>query len=168
MLLVSYIQQYLNTSITFLTNQVWKLLIALSKVQNTGLLRYNKNKSIPKYWTLFYKFIHFIVHDNVMLSSNMAASIATEINILSFMQVSFYIIVRNSFSMNFSIRSSSAWRLRARAHVARDYPGYPGQSVQSDGHVGGQHDVSENSLLLAVIYGNTTTMACCINCNIYY
>ena len=36
MLLVSYIQQYLNTSITVLTNQVWKLLIALFKVPNTG------------------------------------------------------------------------------------------------------------------------------------
>ena len=42
MLLVSYIQQYFNTSITVLTNQVWKLLIALFKVPNTGqvLLRY--------------------------------------------------------------------------------------------------------------------------------
>ena len=38
MLLVSYIQQYLNTSITVLTNQVWKLLIALLKVPNTGAL----------------------------------------------------------------------------------------------------------------------------------
>ena len=38
MLLVSYIQQYLNTSITVLTNQVWKLLIALFKVPNTGLV----------------------------------------------------------------------------------------------------------------------------------
>ena len=36
MLLVSYIQQYFNTSITVLTNQVWKLLIALFKVPNTG------------------------------------------------------------------------------------------------------------------------------------
>ena len=36
MLLVSYIQQHFNTSITVLTNQVWKLLIALSKVPNTG------------------------------------------------------------------------------------------------------------------------------------
>ena len=32
MLLVSYIQQYFNTSTTVLTNQVWKLLIALFKV----------------------------------------------------------------------------------------------------------------------------------------
>ena len=37
MLLVSYIQQYFNTSITVLTNQVWKLLIALFKVPNTGV-----------------------------------------------------------------------------------------------------------------------------------
>ena len=36
MLLVSYIQQYFNTFITVLTNQVWKLLIALFKVPNTG------------------------------------------------------------------------------------------------------------------------------------
>ena len=38
MLLISYIQQYFNTSITVLTNQVWKLLIALFKVPNTGAL----------------------------------------------------------------------------------------------------------------------------------
>ena len=31
-----YIQQYFNTSITVLTKQVWKLLIALFKVPNTG------------------------------------------------------------------------------------------------------------------------------------
>ena len=37
-MLVSYIQQYFNTSITVLTNQVWKLLIALFKVPNTGVL----------------------------------------------------------------------------------------------------------------------------------
>ena len=37
MLLVSYIQQYFNTSITVLTNQVWKLLIALLKAPNTLL-----------------------------------------------------------------------------------------------------------------------------------
>ena len=34
------------------------------------------------------------------------------------MQASFYIIVRNGFSMNFSIRSSSVWWSRARmVHV---------------------------------------------------
>ena len=33
MSLVSYIQQYFNTSITVLTNQVWKLLIALFKLK---------------------------------------------------------------------------------------------------------------------------------------
>ena len=33
----AYIQQYLNTSITVLTNQFWKLLIALFKVPNTGI-----------------------------------------------------------------------------------------------------------------------------------
>ena len=38
MLLVSYTQQYFDTSITVLTNQVWKLLIALFKVPNTGAL----------------------------------------------------------------------------------------------------------------------------------
>ena len=36
MLLASYIQQYFNTSITVLTNRVWKLVIALFKVPNTG------------------------------------------------------------------------------------------------------------------------------------
>ena len=58
-----------------------------------------------------------------MLSSNMAASIAMAINI----HASFYIIGHKGF-MNFSIR------------------GYPGQSAQFDGHVGGQHDVSENTI----------------------
>ena len=33
---VSYIHQYFDTSITVLTNQVWKLPIALFKVTNTG------------------------------------------------------------------------------------------------------------------------------------
>ena len=43
----SYIQQYFNTSITVLTNQVWKLLIALFKVPNTGAFygKYNKRLS---------------------------------------------------------------------------------------------------------------------------
>ena len=40
MLLVSYIQQYFNTSITVLTNHFWKLLIALFKVPNTGAFTY--------------------------------------------------------------------------------------------------------------------------------
>ena len=47
-----------------------------------------------------------------MLSSNMAASTATEIK--SFMKASFYIIVHNGFSMNFSIRGSSARWSRVR------------------------------------------------------
>ena len=62
-------------------------------------------------------------------------------NQYSFMQASFYIIVRNGFSMNFSIRGSRAWWL----HGVRDCPGYPGQFAQSDCHVGGQHDVSEDA-----------------------
>ena len=32
------------------------------------------------------------------------------------------------------------------AHGARDCPGYPGQSAQYNGHVGGQYDVSESAL----------------------
>ena len=41
----------------------------------------------------------------------------------------------------------------AYAHGACDCPGYPGQSAQSDGHVGGQHDasVSEHTLLEVAI-----------------
>ena len=31
-------------------------------------------------------------------------------------------------------------------HGKRDCPGYLGQSAQSDGHIGGQHDASENAL----------------------
>ena len=37
------------------------------------------------------------------------------------------------------------------AYGAHDCSGYPGQSTQSDGHVGGQHDVSENALKMAAI-----------------
>ena len=61
---------------------------------------------------------------DVMLSSNMAASIVLNRNQYSFMQASFYTIVRNGLSMNFSIHGSS-----------------------TDGHIGGQHDVSENAQL---------------------
>ena len=53
MLLVSYIQQYFNTSwITVLTNQVWKLLIALFKVPNTGALTVKPtNKSHARHFS---------------------------------------------------------------------------------------------------------------------
>ena len=44
----------------------------------------------------------------------------------------------------------------AYAHAVRDCcPGYLGQSVQSDGHVGGQHDFSENAL-----FKETVTWPC--------
>ena len=49
---------------------------------------------------------------DVMLSSNMAGFYSNG-NQYSFMQAS--VIVHNGFSMNFSIRGSSAWWLRARA-----------------------------------------------------
>ena len=48
-----------------------------------------------------------------MLFSNMAASIAMEINIQLCKHPSFYIIVLNGFSMNFSIHGSSPWWSRA-------------------------------------------------------
>ena len=44
--MVSYIQQYVNTSITVLTTQVWKLLIALFKVPNTGALTVEGNNML--------------------------------------------------------------------------------------------------------------------------
>ena len=47
MLLVSYIQQYFNTSITVLTNQVWKLLIALLKMPNTGAFTVHVHVVLP-------------------------------------------------------------------------------------------------------------------------
>ena len=50
---------------------------------------------------------------DVMLSSNMAVSIATELNIHLCKHL-FYIIVRNGISMSFSIRGSSAWWSRTR------------------------------------------------------
>ena len=74
---------------------------------------------------------------DITLSSSMAASMATAINI--HLCTSFYIIVHNGFSINFSIHGSSAWWSRTR------FPGYPGQSAQSDGHFGGQHDVSKHT-----------------------
>ena len=80
-----------------------------------------------------------------MLSSNMAASIATEINIHLCKHIFKYIIVHNSLSHELL----HLWFKRmmiAYVHGACDCPGYPGQSVQSDSHVGGQHDVSENTL----------------------
>ena len=63
------------------------------------------------------------------------------------MQASLYIIVRNGFSMSFSICGSKRMMI-ACAYGARDCPGYhPGQSAQSDGHDGGQYDIGENALL---------------------
>ena len=44
------------------------------------------------------------------------------------------------------LRSWFKHMMIACAH--HDCPGYPGQSTQSDSHVGGQHDVSENALLM--------------------
>ena len=44
-MLVSYIQQYFDTSFRLLTNQVWKLLIALFKVPNTGAFTVTSDKT---------------------------------------------------------------------------------------------------------------------------
>ena len=79
----------------------------------------------------------------VMLSSNMTASIATAINIH----------LCKHFSMNFSIlvqAHDNRIYIHLHVHVGmRNCPGYPGQSAQSDNHVGGQHDVGEKALLRA-------------------
>ena len=53
-------------------------------------------------------------------------------NQYSFMQASFYIIVRNSFSMNFSIRGSSAWWWRMRMVRVTALDIQVTQSAQSD------------------------------------
>ena len=57
--MVSYIQQYFNTSITVLTNQVWKLLIALFKVLNTGaftvLVSFNSHSICFLFREIFHK-----------------------------------------------------------------------------------------------------------------
>ena len=77
---------------------------------------------------------------DVMRSSNMAASIATAINIHLCKHYSAQWFLHGLFH---------SWFKRMMivcTHGARDCPGYPGQSVQSDGHVGGQHNVSENAL----------------------
>ena len=50
MLLVSYTQQYFNTSITILINRVWKLLIALFKVPNTGAFTVPVSSLIRNLW----------------------------------------------------------------------------------------------------------------------
>ena len=47
---------------------------------------------------------------DVMLSSNIAASIVLNGYQYSFMHASFYTIVCNGLSMNFSIHGSSAWQ----------------------------------------------------------
>ena len=67
-----------------------------------------------------------------MLSSNMAASIAMEINIH---------LCKHLFTLLCVMVSP----FMVQAHGARDCPRYPGQSTQSDSYVGG-HDVSENAL----------------------
>ena len=75
------------------------------------------------------------------------------------MQASFYIIVRNGFVHELR----HLWFKRmviACAHDACDCPGYPVQSAQSDGHVGGQHDVSENAVFISKIF--CLTYSCCL------
>ena len=57
LLLVSYIQQYFNISITVLTNQVWKLLIALFKVPNTGAFTVCDYFSITLPWNNLWKIL---------------------------------------------------------------------------------------------------------------
>ena len=71
----------------------------------------------------------------------MAAAITTEININ---------LYKHLFTLLcLTVSPQTSWIMRmmiACAHGACDCPGYPGQSAQSDGHVGGQHDISENAL----------------------
>ena len=67
MLLVSYMQQYFNTSITVLTNQVWKLLITLFKVPNTGAFTvrnkyqcwYNLAMYLDEYWCSIIRYTNY-------------------------------------------------------------------------------------------------------------
>ena len=59
MLLVSYMQQYFNTSITVLTNQGWKLLIALFKVPNTGAFTVHVHVHVFK---LCYKYMYMFTY----------------------------------------------------------------------------------------------------------
>ena len=74
MLLVSYMQQYFDNSITVLTNQVWKLLIALFKVPeyccSYGTVQ--KQKDIVKRTQLWY--IHSVnvcvFGKNILLLTN--------------------------------------------------------------------------------------------------
>ena len=55
-------QQYFNTSITVLTNQLWKLLIALFKVPNTGVFTVLVKYCICKWGLAKYNINSFIVH----------------------------------------------------------------------------------------------------------
>ena len=48
----------------------------------------------------------------------------------------------------------------AYAHGGCDCPGYPGQSAQSNDHVGGQHNVSENALLHSFLSNCKCDMEC--------
>ena len=70
------------------------------------------------------------------------------------MQASFYIIVRNSFSMNFSICGSNTWW--SCAHMVR----LTALDIH-DGHVGGQHDVSETLYKQHVISDNQFWLHLC-------
>ena len=80
---------------------------------------------------------------DVMLSSNMVTSIATEINIRSCKHLFTLLCTTVSpWTSPFVVQAQD----RVHTWYMCDCPGYPGQSVQSDGHVGGQHDVSENGL----------------------
>ena len=58
MFVVSYIQQYFNTSITVLINQVWKLLIALFKVPNTGAFTVCKGRRVQE------KILHYCLTES--------------------------------------------------------------------------------------------------------
>ena len=65
---------------------------------------------------------------HVMLSSNMVASIATKINIH---------LCKHLFTVLCIAVSQWTYPFVVQAHGAHECPGYPGQSAESDGHVGG-------------------------------
>ena len=85
MLLVSYIPQYFNTSITVLTNLVWKLLIALFKVPNTGALTviYLKNSIIiPSHFDVFTKVsLHRVIRAYLSLHCAMCVNITSQYSV---------------------------------------------------------------------------------------
>ena len=108
-------------------------------------------------------FVYRAFSCDVMLSSNMAASIATAINIHLCKHLFTLLCVTVSpwispFVVQVHDDRVCAWC----AWLPWIIRSYPGQSEQSDGHGGGQHDVSKNALYS---FMNSKSLVSCFGWN---